>query len=336
MFTHLNLTQDLKIIRFGGDYQPLPEAFADLEVLIKENENLYPGIDKWYDRKIISGLKCKERRAYVIYNEDKPIGASIIRLGSDTKICSVRLTKDKQKKGLGYLIFILLANEIRHVAKKVHFTLPESLWLNKNVFFDNFGFKKFGLAHNQYRLFEQEFACGTDFAILWKNAIKNLPKTLENFTINGNSNNCDIVLSIKPEFANKIIRGQKNIEIRRKFSKKWIGAKALIYASSPLKHFVGEAVISEIHQSEPRKIWNTWKNEIGCSWGEYSSYCKGADKIYAILFSDVNRFKCSIPEIQVETLINKEINPPQSYCEVKKESVWPTAVALNCLLRTHL
>jgi len=336
MFTHLKLDREVKIIRFGGDFHPWPESFDDLETLIKESEDLYPGIDLWYDRKVLPGLKNKDRRGFVIYRDDKPIGATIIKLAKDTKICSVRLIRDEQGKGIGHLLFSLIASEMRNLAKRVHFTTPESLWVNRKKFFNHFGFRTYGPAAQQYRLFEQELACGVSFNLFWANVIKALPKTLENFTINGNNNDCDIVLSTKPEFAQRIVQGTKKIEIRRRFSTKWAGSRALIYASSPLRQFVGEAVIGEIQSAEPWKIWEAWKSEIGCSWEEYSSYCNGADKVFAVFFSQVERFKVPIPKTQVEALIKDELNPPQSHCEIKKDTVWPAAVSLSYLLRVNL
>ncbi len=336
MFSQLNLDNNLRIVRFGGDFKPLPEAFLDLEILVKENEDLYPGIDKWYEQKVLTGLKKQERRAYVIYKKEKPVGAAIIRLGDDTKICSVRLAKEEQGKGIGQLIFTIMAIEMRHHAKNVHFTTPESLWLNKNKFFTDLGFQFYDISNIQYRLWEQELVCGGSFDVFWRNVIRDLPKTIENISINGNDSRCDIVISVKPEFANRMFTGQKRVEIRRKFSHKWQKSKALIYASSPQRHFVGEALIGDVFLAEPVKIWENFRSEIDCGWDDYSAYCHGAEKVYAITFAEVKKFKHSISERQVEHLIQRELNPPQSYCRVKDDTVWPTALALSCLLRAHL
>ena len=48
-----------------------------------------------------------------------------------------------------------------------------------------------------------------------------------------------VILSIKPEFVEKIINGEKKFEYRRKIFKKDV-EKVLIYASSPIKLVVGE------------------------------------------------------------------------------------------------
>lgn len=336
MFTQLKLNREVEIVRFGGDFHPWPESFADLETMIKDNEDLYPGIDIWYDKKVLPGLRNKDRRALTVYKDKRPVGAAVIRLGKDTKICSVRLTQNEQGKGIGYLIFSLIAGEMRNIAKAVHFTTPESLWIGKKNFFADLGFECYGPATRQYRLFEEELLCGVSFSSFWKHVMKGLPTTVEKFTINGNRSDCDIVLSTKPEFAESILQGKKKVEIRRKFSPKWVGSKAWIYASSPLKHFVGEAIIAEIHHAEPRKIWDVWKSEIGCTWEEYSSYCRGANKVFALLFSDVSRYSASIPKTQMESLLSRELNAPQSHCEVRKDNAWPTAVSLSCLLRAGL
>jgi predicted transcriptional regulator len=334
--SNLHINTDLKIIRFGGNHRPISESLNDLETLVKESENYYPGIDKWFDKKVVPGLKGSDRRAYVLYENEKPVGSAVLRLGKDTKICSVRLKEEIQGQGIGNLLFCLLAIEMRHSASIVHFTAPESLWIQKNNFFKNLGFEFHGIASQQYRLFEQEFSCGTSFGNYWQRVVNLLPKALENITINGKSNNYDLVISIKPEHANNIVDGKKRVEIRRSFSQKWQNSRVLIYSSSPQKHFVGEAVIGEIHSANPQKVWEIWKDEIGCTKEDYFSYCKGSEKVYAITFSDINKFRHSIPKTQIELLIKKDLNPPQSYCEVQKGNVWPLATSLSSLLMAHL
>lgn len=53
-----------------------------------------------------------------------------------------------------------------------------------------------------------------------------------------------VILSIKPEFVEKIINGEKKFEYRRKIFKKDV-EKVLIYASSPIKSVVGEFIVED-------------------------------------------------------------------------------------------
>jgi predicted transcriptional regulator/N-acetylglutamate synthase-like GNAT family acetyltransferase len=336
MFGELNLNKRLRIVRFSGDTLPSKESFDDLKDVILECEDLYPGIDKWYKKKVEPGVRAKDRIAFVIYNKEQPIAAAVLRKGKNAKLCSMRILADHREKGLGKLLISLIAKEIRDQSKKIHFTAPLQVWSKWEKFFASYGFVNNGPASVQYRLFEEELGCSANFQDLWNAVIRKLPSVIEHFTLNGNTGHSDIVFSIHPEHIQKIISGQKRVEIRRKFSNKWKGASALLYASSPRREFVGEALIGEIITDSPKNIWSNWAEGIGCSADEFASYCKGLERVSAIIFADVNLFKQPILHSQLEHLLDKDLKPPQSYCEVKKDSIWPTALSLTYLLQSSL
>ena len=49
-----------------------------------------------------------------------------------------------------------------------------------------------------------------------------------------------VILSIKPEFANKIFNGTKKFEFRRTLFKKKEVKKIVVYASAPISKVIGE------------------------------------------------------------------------------------------------
>jgi predicted transcriptional regulator len=304
--------------------------------MVEECDDLYPGIDIWFKKKVVPGLKEKNRAAFLIYDECRPIGSAVVRNGDDAKLCSLRVLPEEQKKGLGHLLLALVANEIRNTATRFHFTAPSELWIRMQHFFESYGFVNNGLAGIQYRFFDQELACSANFGDVWRGIINQLPTMIQNFTLNGNQAHCDLVFSIRPNFIERIIKGRKRVEVRRRFSTKWKGATALLYASSPSRHFVGEATIGEVITSSPRTIWSDWKDGLGCTFDEFSSYCSGAAEVSAIVFKEVRAFKYPIPQVQIEHLVQQDLKAPQSFLEVKRQSVWPTALSLSCLLRTNL
>ncbi|MCK4404849.1 MAG: GNAT family N-acetyltransferase [candidate division Zixibacteria bacterium] len=336
MFTELQVNRNLRVVKFGGDFVPPAESLKHLEQMVEECEDLYPGIDIWFKKKVIPGLEEKNRVAFLVYHDSRPIGSAVVRKGNDSKLCSLRVLPEEQKKGLGHLLIALVASELRNMAAHVHFTAPSKLWFELEQFFRSYGFVNNGLAGVQYRLFDDELACSADFAKLWSGVIKELPAIIENFTLNGNRAHCDLVFSIRPTFAEKIIKGRKKVEVRRRFSTKWKGATALLYASAPSRHFVGEAIIGEVITSSPEKIWSDWKDELGCTFDEFASYCNGASEVSAIIFKEVTPFKYPIPQIQMEHLVQQELRAPQSFLQVKKQTAWPTALSLSCLMRVNL
>ena len=58
-----------------------------------------------------------------------------------------------------------------------------------------------------------------------------------------------ILLSIKPEYVEKILKGEKRYEFRRKLCQKEVD-KIYIYETSPVKKVVGEAVDIEKLQGD--------------------------------------------------------------------------------------
>ena len=93
----------------------------------------------------------------------------------------------------------------------------------------------------------------------------------------------NVIISIKPEYALKIISGEKTIELRRKFPvESVIGGTALIYASSPMKEIIGYAVITEVRRLSIDKLWKTCRKQACVSKDFFYSYFEGVDDGYAL------------------------------------------------------
>ncbi len=62
-------------------------------------------------------------------------------------------------------------------------------------------------------------------------------------------NSKDVLLSVKPAYANLLVDGIKTIELRRKFPVDLVpGTKCLIYSSSPTKKVIGECKIAKVER----------------------------------------------------------------------------------------
>ena len=65
-----------------------------------------------------------------------------------------------------------------------------------------------------------------------------------------------IVLSIRPQFADKILKGTKTVELRRVYPRRiGKGDRGLIYASSPVKSLVGGFEIARIVEKPLNELW---------------------------------------------------------------------------------
>ena len=66
-----------------------------------------------------------------------------------------------------------------------------------------------------------------------------------------------VLLSIKPEFAEKIFAGTKKFEFRKIIFKHRNINKIIVYASSPIKKVIGEFIIDDIIIADIDTLWNT-------------------------------------------------------------------------------
>ncbi|HLP48042.1 MAG TPA: hypothetical protein VK469_19015 [Candidatus Kapabacteria bacterium] len=174
--------------------------------------------------------------------------------------------------------------------------------------------------------------CTSDTKTLWNNVIQNLGHLFEPFSQDGNPIHPEIVLSIKPEYADKIKKRKKIVEVRRKFNKKWEGASAMLYASKPSQEFFGEARISRVIEDSPGEIWKLFKSDLGVHESMFFQYCQGTEKINALVLSDVEIFENGIQKNHIESLLNKSVIPPQSYARIIEGTNWSTTAFLNYLL----
>ena len=334
-FTHSqSIEQSFRVVRLeDGDVKHRTDHFLTLRKLILENEPIYPEIGKWVSEKVLPGLRSSERVAFVGYLGEKPAVSAVVKRGTTAKFCHLRINEELQNANLGEVFFALMANEVRDLAKDVYFTLPESLWSTKKEFFQAFHFFERTKAAEQYRLFDEELQCRASFTEVWKGVAAKLPKILELYSPRESGIADDLLLSIRPRHMDRILSGTKRIEIRRKFSSKWLGHVVNLYASGPARQLVGRATVSRVVCKAPELIWTEFGKEIGCSREEFSQYTAGADEIYALELSEVTPFRVPVSRNDISELLQSQLVPPQSYCTVEKSKPWAKAISLAALLQ---
>ncbi|OGU17002.1 MAG: hypothetical protein A2X61_07565 [Ignavibacteria bacterium GWB2_35_12] len=310
-------------------YEPFIKV---LKELIIKNEVLYPNIDKWFKNKVIPGLKSGERIGYIGFIGKTPIAASILKISNDAKFCHLSIDENYSNINLGDLFFSEMALDCQRIAKDIHFTLPEGLWENKKDFFKSFGFREASKANTQYRTFENELRCSADLRNVLENVKIKLPKIISQFTKYSDDIFNGVLFSIHPKFIQKIENGEKSIELRTRFNKKYTGRRAILYSTSPNKEIYGYAIIDKVIEDNPSNVWLNFKYDIGCSEEEFVNYTQNHDIIYAIKFKEYQSYRGPIPLTQLNYLLNKELRPPQSYLDINKSKDWSEAISFAELL----
>lgn len=121
-----------------------------------------------------------------------------------------------------------------------------------------------------------------------------------------------VLLSIKPEFALKILRGTKKYEYRRAIFKQKGIKTVLLYASAPISKIVGEFEIGRIICDDPKQLWLKTREHSGINKNKFFEYFSSKTRGYAIKIKSYTSYKKPIP------LKNFALStPPQSFLYLK-------------------
>ena len=138
----------------------------------------------------------------------------------------------------------------------------------------------------------------------------------------------NILLSLKPVYAEAILSGKKRYEFRRAIFKNPNVKKAYIYATVPVGKIVGAFTIGGVISGTPKKIWQKCRKYGGISSELFFRYYEGCKTAFAIKIQKVQNFlKPLDPYLKMPNF-----RPPQSFCYVNVE-LYPEQVSLEGNLR---
>lgn len=122
-----------------------------------------------------------------------------------------------------------------------------------------------------------------------------------------------IVLSIKPTYVDRILAGEKTVELRRRFPElSRTGRGALIYSTSPVQTIVAAVRVATVFRLSLPRLWRLHGREAAVSRAEFDRYFAGLDSGSALLLRDVRLLQN--PLHLTELAAEFEFSPPQSYC----------------------
>ena len=119
------------------------------------------------------------------------------------------------------------------------------------------------------------------------------------------------LLSIKPEFGEKILAGEKQYEFRRTtFSDADSVDFIYLYASSPVMQIIGGFTHKRIIEASPDELWELFGDQSGIKERErFMDYYEGAETGYAIEIDSVHRLQEPITPVE----LFEEFVPPVSF-----------------------
>ena len=103
---------------------------------------------------------------------------------------------------------------------------------------------------------------------------------------------CSILLSINPEYVEKIMNGSKKFEYRKRECKRKID-RIVMYSTAPVKKIIGEAEVEKVLVDSLEKIWKITKDFSGIDKIFFDSYYR--DKDYAVVYQLKNIVEYASP-----------------------------------------
>lgn len=122
------------------------------------------------------------------------------------------------------------------------------------------------------------------------------------------------LLSIKPEFVEKIFSEEKKYEFRKAIFKRDVDT-VVIYSTMPEGKIVGEFRIEKVLHDNVEGLWKQTSEFAGITYDFFKKYFSNKEEAYAIQIGEVIRYETPIdPKMLDATFV-----PPQSFCYTDKE-----------------
>lgn len=274
------------------------ELLSQIKEFLFESSTIYPSIGSWWDKRVVPGLKNKERVCHTIIINGEIAALSIIKLArSSSKLCTFRVQNKYRGIGIGQFLLDKTLSKLSR-SKQIHYTISEEVQNQYGDFFSSCGFSLLAWKKNYYVKGMDELVFSNSPNIFAKKMRTDTKKL--------------ILFSIKPEYAGLIEQGEKFVEFRRRFSPHINSAKALFYVSHPVREIRFMADIYNIVRLEPTKLWEQFSNSAGVNFEGFNDYFKGTAKGSALILNNVRPLPrpLSLDHLRLKL---QSFQPPQSY-----------------------
>jgi predicted transcriptional regulator/DNA-binding XRE family transcriptional regulator len=122
----------------------------------------------------------------------------------------------------------------------------------------------------------------------------------------------DVVLSIRPQYSEKIIQGKKTIELRRRFPVSAPrGTLAYIYSTSPVRAIVGRAEIVDVVKMPISDIWKNFSDMAFIKKKDFDDYFSDVTEGFALKFANAKALPRPLDLMELRQRFGFE--PPQSF-----------------------
>ena len=128
----------------------------------------------------------------------------------------------------------------------------------------------------------------------------------------------DLLISIHPRHVEKILAGEKLVELRKRTFPSDPARRVWLYSTSPDRSVRGVVFVTEVAKASPATIWRKYGKKVGVAREEFDAYYAGSETAYALSLHNPRRLKA---DIGLEALkASSRFFIPQYYRHIEHES----------------
>lgn len=279
---------EFAIINHNTSKNLIVKIFDKLSDFLSDLKSEYPFFYNWLI-KVRNELINSDGRILLLCYEQNILdlkGIAILKKSEkENKICTLRVVDDYKRRGIGTILYM----NAKYILKDRAPLITVS-----------------GLHMNEFAPFLKK-----NGAVL-KDKVKSIYKkgSYEYFY---NVPYCHEIalMSIQPKYAEKIAKGEKKIEFRKKVFASTV-KKVYVYSSSPAKKIMGYFNVTEIIKDTPERLWKQYHSIGFITYEDFMDYYKGHDVGYGIMVREFIRFSKPLDPKQHDP----SFRAPQSYCYI--------------------
>jgi len=120
------------------------------------------------------------------------------------------------------------------------------------------------------------------------------------------------LISLEERFAEGILDGTKQVELRRRPMRLSVGATIWLYVKVPIGEVIGSVEVLSLQALAPSTLWRRYGDVSGLRRSEFFDYFADVERGFALVLSNPVRLTRPFPLERLRTL-NGRFQPPQFF-----------------------
>lgn len=128
------------------------------------------------------------------------------------------------------------------------------------------------------------------------------------------------LISLEERFAEGILNGSKQVELRRRSMGLAVGTTIWMYVKLPIGEVIGSAKVQSLHTLAPATLWRKYGNVSGLSRDEFFDYFTGINRGFALVLEEPIKLTRPVSLDKLRRL-NDKFHPPQFFQHLPDDGV---------------